>query len=351
MLNLNHQHLLVQWLRSVFHLHGDESCQLRQIAGDASARQYFRVTVATQTWIVMMTKADRSFHQFIRVQELLCHLKLLVPKIKAIQYQQGWMVLEDFGDQTLETIIAPENILYRQKIYHKAINYLSILQDPAIQILPGNELPELEAHVLLEQIELFWTWFCQRHVQSEWDATYRIELQPVFEHLVREIAKYPKVMVHMDYHCRNLMIVPGLEDQVGVLDFQDATRGPILYDLVSLLEDAYWVCPPAEKKQYFEYYRAQMGAQVQCSNWTDSDWARCFSLIAMQRHLKNLGVFTRLHYRDHKSNYLQYLPRLIRYIIQHAESQPDFQSVSIFFKTHWVPLLEKQMGIEVACEP
>lgn len=343
MLNLSHQDLLVQWIRSVFHLNVENVCYLYPIIGDASSREYFRVTIHAQTWVIMVAKPDRAFHQFIKIQELFFDLKLPVPKIKAVQYQQGWMILEDCGNQTLEQVISSQQQELQDHSYRQAMDALVILQAQ-----PRHELPELEAHLLLEQIELFWTWFCQRHIQSEWDTTYRIELQPVFEHLVREISAYPKCIVHLDYHCRNLMVQPDTH-QLGILDFQDAVWGPVLYDMVSLLEDAYWVCPAAEKKRYFEYYRSQIQTQSTFSNWNMSDWQRCFSLIAMQRHLKNLGIFARLHYRDHKSNYLQYLPRLIRYLIHHADSQPDFHSVGGVFKTHWAPLLAKQMGTESAC--
>jgi aminoglycoside/choline kinase family phosphotransferase len=249
------------------------------------------------------------------------------------------MVLEDFGDQSLEQIIRLDHANLREASYRHALDQLIVLQ---AQPMPTG-LP-----ILLEQIELFWTWFCQRHLQSEWDVTYRSELQPIFEHLVREISNYPKCLTHMDYHCRNLMVRSD-QGALGILDFQDAAWGPVLYDLVSLLEDAYWVCPNPQKKQYFNHYRQALSTQQPFLNWTESDWQRCFSLIALQRHLKNLGIFSRLHYRDHKSQYLQYLPRLIRYILDHADRQPDFQSLSVFFKTHWVPLLAKQMGTDIAC--
>jgi len=168
-------------------------------------------------------------------------------------------------------------------------------------------------------------WFLDRHLDVHVDAAERAMLGRLFETLVQVAAVQPAVLVHRDYHSRNLLLCPG--NNPGILDFQDAVWGPITYDLASLLKDCYIAWPRPQVRDWVLEYREQL-LDAGFVLAADADqFMRWFDLIGLQRHIKVLGIFARLYYRDGKSQYLKDLPRVLQYV---QETAGDYAETAQF---------------------
>ncbi len=163
----------------------------------------------------------------------------------------------------------------------------------------------------MREMELMPEWFLRRHLGIEATAAERGMLERLFETLAQSALAQPAVFVHRDYHSRNLLVT--VQDNPGILDFQDAVRGPVTYDLVSLLKDCYVAWPAPRVRAWTLQYREQLLAGGFPLGATESEFMRGFDLVGLQRHIKVLGIFARLYYRDGKSQYLGDLPRVLRY--------------------------------------
>jgi aminoglycoside/choline kinase family phosphotransferase len=242
---------------------------------------------------------------YIKVDELFGAAGASVPRIVAQNLEQGFLLLSDLGTTTyLQNL----NLDTAAVMYAEALETLLKIQRAS---QPGV-LPEYDRAFLLRELNLFPEWYIGKHLGLELTAEQRTLLDGVFDALLANILAQRQVYVHRDYHSRNLMLMD--EGNPGVLDFQDALYGPMTYDIASLLRDAYiqwdeelvldWVI------RYWQRAR-QLGLPV---NPDIDDFYRDFEFMAMQRHLKILGIFTRLHHRDGKDMYLGDLPTVLDYI-------------------------------------
>jgi aminoglycoside/choline kinase family phosphotransferase len=180
-------------------------------------------------------------------------------------------------------------------------------------------------------------WFCERHLKLELTDTERTMLAEAFELLCREALVQPQVFVHRDYHSRNLMVCPG--DNPGILDFQDAVRGPVTYDLVSLFRDCYIGWPAQRVRDWALRYR-EMAAAVGVDVGADETrFMRWFDLMGAQRHLKVLGIFARLCHRDGKRGYLDDLPLTLEYLLDVSSRYPELAALARFLEQRVNPLL------------
>ncbi len=291
---------------------------LTPASADASFRSYWRLHAGEGTLIAMdAPPAHEDCRPFIAVAELFSAAGVHVPEIVAADLDQGFLLLSDLGTQTYLSALNAGN---RRQLYSAATDALVRIQ---LASRPGV-LPAYDEQLLLRELELFPQWYLHRHRGLLLDAAEDLELRSLFALLVRVSLRQPAVYVHRDYHCRNLMVS---KPNPGVLDFQDAVYGPITYDLVSLLRDAY-VSFDEEVVldgciRYWEKAR-RAGLPV------DADFAafyRDFEWVGVQRHLKVLGIFARLHHRDGKNAYLQDLPRVYGYVRAAAERYGELVSL------------------------
>jgi aminoglycoside/choline kinase family phosphotransferase len=209
-----------------------------------------------------------------------------------------------------------------------------------IQLRGGDGARELTAYgaaALEREMRLLPDWFCAQHLQLPVDAATEALLAETFAFLVRELLAQPRVLVHRDYHSRNLMITA--QGSPGVIDFQDAVAGPIGYDLVSLLKDCYVSWPRARVVAWLEQYRLQLAAAGTGNGAGSGEFLRWFELAGLQRHLKVLGIFARLWYRDGKSGYLQDLPLTLEYVRDAAARFGELSRFSAWVETALVPRL------------
>ena len=274
-------------------------------SADASFRRYFRVRWQGASYVVMDAPPDKEdCAPFIKVAALLQAAGLHAPQILAQDLRQGFLLLSDLGTQTYLQGFTPENT---EPLMQAAIGALIKWQQASAPAM----LPPYDAALLQRELDLFPDWYVQRHLRRELSAAQREDWRLTCERLLASALAQPRVYVHRDYMPRNLMIS---DPAPGVLDFQDAVYGPISYDIASLLKDAFlsW---PAERVERWRrvYWEQARAAQLPLA----SDYAAfCheFDLMALQRHLKVLGIFARINYRDGKPHYLADTPRFIRYV-------------------------------------
>ncbi|HEY6774726.1 MAG TPA: phosphotransferase [Oxalicibacterium sp.] len=279
---------------------------LRPASADASFRRYFRVDGADGASYIAMDAPppQEDVRPFVRVAGVLAETGVSVPGILAQDVDRGFLLLTDLGSTTYLQLLNPDNA---HKLYMDAIEALVLMQARS----QPDVLPEYDRALLLRELKLFPEWYVGRHLGVTMTEKQAAALDKIFDLLLANNLAQPQVYVHRDYHSRNLMVLP--KGNPGILDFQDAVYGPITYDLVSLLRDAYvqwdeeivldWTI------RYWEHAR-RAGLPV---NPDIDAFYRDFEWMGLQRHLKVLGVFARLYHRDGKDGYLKDMPLVMEY--------------------------------------
>lgn len=294
---------------------------LRPASADASFRRYFRVDVLNSPSLIVMDAPppQENVAPFIRIAKLFGDTGVCVPKVVAQDVERGFLLLSDLGNATylqrLDAKTAPG-------LYLGAIDALIRIQSHS----RPDVLPEYDRATLLRELLLFPQWYIGKHLETNLSQSQNDALQAVFDALLASNLAQAQVYVHRDFHSRNLMVVkqivgPALDpitsaDTVnpGILDFQDALYGPITYDLVSLLRDAYIEWDEEQVLDWvIRYWERARRAGLPVAPEFDTFY-RDFEFMGVQRHLKVLGVFARLYYRDGKDAYLKDLPLVMRYI-------------------------------------
>lgn len=286
------------------------------LAGDASQRRYYRVLLPHQSYVLMDAPPPESCVEFVDIAKRLKGAGLQVPEIIASDLQQGFLLLSDFGDRLY---LQELNDATADHLYQEAFQALVQIQQCSTQ-----GLATFNTQFAKEQLSLFEQWYVRKHKNIDSQSLLQ-SLHPVYEVILSVIDEQPWVFVHRDYHSRNLMVLA--TQGPGILDFQDARLGPITYDVVSLLQDCYVDWPRAKVVEWIENFRQKV-IQVGLldSNVSQVDFVRWFDWTGVQRHLKNLGIFTRLYYRDNKNRYLNDIPRVLGYLSKacslYAELKP-----------------------------
>jgi len=308
---------LKDWLKDIL---GRQPERITPLAGDASFRRYFRVSQAGRSWVIMdAPPARENCRPFVMVANELTAMGLVVPKVLAWDESQGFLLLSDLGDETYLTALQRHDA---DPLYRSAINALVRMQ--ALGKDACMRLPAYDDQLLHKEMGLFREWFLTWHLGLELSPEQTADLDQVNRFLAETALNQPQVFVHRDYHSRNLMVQP--DGAPGIIDFQDAVAGPITYDLVSLLRDCY-VAWPAERLQgWLKIYYEQATQQGLLDGIGWSEFVRMFDLMGVQRHLKAVGIFSRLYHRDHKAGYLGDIPRTLGYLHtvsgQYAELTP-----------------------------
>ena len=304
---------LEAWLGSVLPA---PMAAIASASSDASFRRYFRVTLAepvatpdrtarAATLIAMdAPPPHEDCRPYVAAAKLLAAAGLHAPAILATDLERGFLLTTDLGTRMYLDALDEESA---PKLYRDACGALVRWQLASRE----NVLPPYDQTLLKRELALFPDWYVAKHLALEVTAEQRATLDAAFELILANNLAQPRVFVHRDYHSRNLMVT---DPNPGVLDFQDAVYGPITYDLVSLLRDAYveW----DEERQldwaarYWEHARdAALPVATDFSAfWRDFEW------MGVQRQLKVLGIFTRLYHRDGKGAYLKDMPRVMRYL-------------------------------------
>jgi hypothetical protein len=326
--------LIHEWVSGPLQL---QPTAVEPASSDASFRRYFRVSAAGgRTFIVMDAPPGKEdVRPYLKVSGLLEGIGVHVPHVHEQDIERGLLLLEDLGTTLyLARLNAGDD---PDALYGDALNALADLQvkggDAAAQLAPYDRAALMREMMLLPE------WFCARHLGLAASAGDQAAIAAAFEFLITEALAQPQVFVHRDYHSRNLMVVG--ERNPGVIDFQDALRGPIGYDLVSLLKDCYISWPRARVERWVSGYRAQLAARGGPAGKDEREFLRWFDLIGVQRHLKVLGIFARLWYRDGKNGYLRDLPLTLEYVRDTCRRYPELADLSRLVEERFVPELPR----------
>ena len=285
---------------------------LRAASSDASFRRYFRVDCAAGTTAIVMDAPPphEDVRPFVQVAQLFAGCGVSVPQVLAQDVTNGFLLLSDLGSTTYLHQLNPDSA---NTLYLDAINALVQIQ----QHSRPHVLPDYDRTLLERELQLFPDWYIARHLGVALSQAQRAALDGVFAALLANNLAQPQVYVHRDYHARNLMVLPSASDGApgnpGILDFQDAVYGPITYDLVSLLRDAYIEWDEERVLDWtIRYWERARRAGLPVNPDIDAFY-RDFEFMGLQRHLKILGIFARLYHRDGKDAYLKDLPLVLQY--------------------------------------
>jgi N-acetylmuramate 1-kinase len=321
----NRQNALYRWLEQ---LYGPAaSFTLIPLKGDASFRRYFRLYHQDLRQVIMDAPPDKEdLEAFLAIANLLSRSGIRIPQIHAFDKVQGFAILEDFGDTLLLDQLCLQTAY---KLYPAAIKTLIRMQDYLTSDL--KQLPSFDKPFILAELNLFREWFIHLYLGIQLTSKEETLLHQTFDWLSNEISQQPQIFIHRDYQSRNIMLLPNDEDiELGIIDFQDAMQGPITYDLVSLLKDCYIQWPREQVIGWLSDFYQQAPIAKQYSL---PDFIRAFDFCGLQRHLKVLGVFCRLHLRDKKANYLPDLPLTLHYVMDCLESYEELKPFYQFMQT------------------
>ncbi len=286
--------------------------------------------------------AQEDPQPWLAIQARLAAAGLHVPSVQAHDLAQGFLLIEDLGD---DLYLPALNELSVDTLYADAMDALLRMQHD----VDATGLPPYDRAFLKRELEIMPEWLLGRHLGHQPDATEQSVLEDAFNILLDSALEQPRCFVHRDYHSRNLLVVDAQNSQAkttataepvsgaltnpGIIDFQGALFGPITYDLASLLRDCYIVWERERVERWAESYRCRLrDAGMITADVDRGRFLRWFDLIGLQRHIKVLGIFCRLHYRDGKHGYLDDLPRVLDYVISVASRYPALADLVALLK-------------------
>ena len=279
-------------------------------SADASFRSYYRLRKEDETYVLMDSSLLlESLPPFVNMNERLASLNVRVPRIIVKNMELGYLLLEDFGTKHYFDILDDKNY---QELYKKAIDEIVKMQRA-----DTKGLPLYDKDFLLFEMELMKEWYLDKYLQISIDRQEEKIIKDTLECIANVVLEQPQgVFVHRDFHSRNIMLTS--KDDIGIIDFQDARVGAITYDLVSLLKDCYIEWDKEEVEKLALYYRDYVGLKVD-----DATFIKWFDFMGLQRHIKVLGIFARLHLRDGKDGYLKDIPLTLKYVLETGSKYPE----------------------------
>ena len=312
---------------------------LTVVAGDASNRRYFRLQLAHASYIVAEAPpATEKNEAFVVVRNILGRAGVTVPRIHAVDYERGYLLLEDLGDGSLLSALSDATVDGHYRRAFAALHKMAAIDST------GLTMGAYDHELLSEELSRFPVWFVEKLLgyspdEREWQLIARFNTA-----LITSALEQPTVLVHRDFHSRNLMLQPSGE--LAVIDFQDAVIGPVTYDLVSLLRDCYIHWPAPRVQQWALAYRNELGDEGGMADIDEACFLRWFDWKGLQRHIKVLGTFARLYLRDNKPGYVDDLPLVIAYVEQilqkYAAQEPVFAEFYQWFQERLSPMIAAQ---------
>ncbi|OQK15991.1 aminoglycoside phosphotransferase [Methyloprofundus sedimenti] len=322
---------ILQWLTNDLNLN---ITQFESASSDASFRRYFRVLHQQQHYIVMDAPPDKEdTAPFIKVAQLFSEAQVNVPDIIQQNNQQGFLLLEDFGSSCLLDQLNDSTV---EILYKAALDSLITLQKNVD--IHSCALPHYTSELLQTELLLFSDWFLNQQCKLTLSDAQQALIQTTYAFLIDSALQQTQVCVHRDYHSRNLMHLDN--NNPGIIDFQDAVIGPITYDAVSLLRDCYISWSDAQIEQCLQPYYQQL-KQANLVECDFNQFKRDFDLMGIQRHLKAIGIFSRLNIRDDKSAYLGDIPRTLNYVISISQGYPELKDFHAFLVDIVLPISKR----------
>jgi aminoglycoside/choline kinase family phosphotransferase len=318
----------------------DDSLTLESASADASFRSYWRTHHQGRSWIVMDSPpAQEDPRPWLEIGAQLAATGVHVPAVHAQDLQQGFLLIEDLGNRLYLPELRDDNA---DALYGAAMDALLRMQEH----VDTTDLPRFDRALLAQGLEIMPDWFLDRHLGRAPDDAERATLDAAFELIARNHEEQPHGFVHRDFHSRNLLLIETAGargdagdrlDSPGIIDFQGALHGPLTYDLASLFRDAYIVWPLSRVEAWAESYRQRLLTAGRIDSSVDrARFLRWLDLTGLQRHLRLLGQFYRLWYRDGKPGYLADVPRVYDYVIGVTRRYPELAGLTA--------LLQRRVG-------
>ncbi|ENX45310.1 hypothetical protein F886_02091 [Acinetobacter sp. NIPH 542] len=336
-MNTQREQLIYTWLTSVLK---NDQFKIAFLAGDASFRRYARIQLQNKTYMLMDAPPEKEdCVPFVTIDEFFAGHGVRVPQIVAKDLAQGFLLLEDFGDVLLSTLLNDETV---DKYYEQSFKQLIQLQS----IDGTNQFPAYSYEKLMSEMLLLTDWMLPS-LAIQPTAEQKKTIDDAFDFLARAAVAQPQVIVHRDFHSRNLMKIEN-ELELGVIDFQDAVIGADTYDLISITRDAYVQWNAEHVYQWFRTFYDLLPESAK-QNRSFEQFKRDADLMAIQRHIKILGIFVRLFERDGKSGYLKDLPRVMWYLLEESCGYAELEEFMVFINNTVMPkFIEKYGSYEVA---
>ncbi|WP_419835887.1 aminoglycoside phosphotransferase family protein [Endozoicomonas atrinae] len=334
---------LAQWVVSV--LSGESSpsgdhgnlCEggsmpLQAIGSDAGFRKYYRVQTPHRTLVAVDTPpATEDTRAFVNIATRWREGGIHVPEVFAVDYEHGFMLQEDLGDTPMQVLLQGSTA---DQHYPELLDTLLTVQKQ----LPDN-LPPYDEKLIRFELSIYPQWFLGAFMGFDTEEPQILkQLTGLFSSLVSTLLEQPKGTVHRDYHSRNLMRAP--DGSIGVIDFQGALHGPLLYDVVSLLRDCYISWPEEKIDLWFSSFIAR---HPLLAGYDPEQLKIWFDLTGLQRHLKCLGIFSRLWLRDGKPGYLNDIPRTLGYVLSVCQRYPQFKEHAEWLQKGVEPFVNERL--------
>jgi N-acetylmuramate 1-kinase len=295
---------------------------ISKASSDASFRRYFRVKTIEGSFIVMdAPPQNESIEAFLKISQILNTINVNVPFIYEVDNVLGFILMQDFGSDTYLDVLNDDN---QQLLYSDSIETLIQMQ----KLVKKDLCQRYTQKILFDEMSLFVDWYLKRYKKIELTIKENEELLTCFETISKKVLSQEKFFVHRDYHSRNLMNQKS--NNPGILDFQDALVGPVTYDLVSLLKDAYIEWDEEIVLDHAVRYWEKANTNKLITNLEFSTFYKDFECMGIQRHLKILGIFARLSIRDKKNQYLENIPLVEKYLMDATERYQDFHQLRNF---------------------
>ena len=316
--SLKRNDLLKDWLSRRLKI----DFSISSASSDASFRRYFRVKTVKDTFIVMDAPPENeSIEAFVKIGQILTTINVNVPDIFEEDNALGFILMQDFGSDTYLDVLNDDN---QQRLYSDSIGSLIQMQ----KLVKKDLCHSYTQRILFDEMSLFIEWYLKKYKKIELTNKENEKLLSCFETISKKALSQEKFFVHRDYHSRNLMNQKS--NNPGILDFQDALEGPVTYDLVSLLKDAYIEWDEEIVLDHVVRYWEKAKINNLITNLEFSTFYKDFECMGIQRHLKILGIFARLSIRDNKNQYLESIPLVEKYLMDATERYRDFHQLRNF---------------------
>ena len=331
-MNTQREQTIQTWITSVLN---SDQFQINFLAGDASFRRYARISLNNKTFMLMDAPPEKEdCRPFVSIDEFFDKNGVRVPHIVAKDLEQGFLLLEDFGDVLLSTLLNDQTV-----DAHYEQSFKQLIQ---LQSIDGvDHFPAYTYDKLISEMTLLTDWLLPS-LQIQPTEAEQALIKRTFAILANAALAQPQVIVHRDFHSRNLMILKD-ETEQGVIDFQDAVIGADTYDLISITRDAYVQWGPERVYTWFKvFYDLLPNSAKEGRDF--EQFKQDADLMAIQRHIKILGIFVRLFERDGKSGYLKDLPRVMWYLLEESKPYAELQPFMNFIHAKVLPKFEDKFG-------
>lgn len=289
-------------------------------SADASFRKYYRLTKGDESYLLMDSSLEKeSLKPFLDVTSRLLHVDVNAPEILEKNLEDGYLIIKDFGNTHYLNVLNDENF---KTLYSKAIDEIIKMQKA-----DAASLPLYNKAFLHVEMDLMKKWYLQKKLGLQLSDSQNELIAKSLDTISDVVLQQPQgVFVHRDFHSRNIMYID--EDNLGIIDYQDAMNGAITYDLVSLLKDCYIEYPREEVEKLALKFRDKKALEAD-----DKTFLKWFDFMGLQRHIKVLGIFSRLFLRDGKDGYLKDIPLTLKYTIDTASRYDETKELAEFLRS------------------